>query len=630
MIGVHEQAITALSKTAKELKIQTEVNSILNSIVNDIETTHALEQNINHDIVVSNLQRKYDLAERALEEYKAMDIEKMEERQMIGEAFLQDLMALEEMMETMEEGGSSGIDSNLAIVDASVEDEMIPDALEPLPEEEEEKEEEEYDQNQECASANGESITPTEITESITPTEITEVDRDGSYEPPSISEQIVPINHGPDAAAGEAGLVAKDSKGPPVAVQPSQSQSISILPQRKKPPTSLQHVNEKTLMVMFEYMDAMDILNMAQTNVQLYNKVDGIFGLGGTIEVGSRSMDEEHEGNDEPPVVLEDDEEITPHIEQEEIPVQGGGAPSLHFSDCTNHSTSDKSIDSQQRATIVSIPPVRSNNANKSVGQSTTKSSPSSAVEPTQTAVKISTTVKVPPKKEGKSGSNSKPDLPPSTTRSSTVFQMSPAVAQSLATKLLPAELSAIITMRDQLRKREEELKKSLEDVDDITAQLEGTMSVKEVLTGKVKDLQKTLNSDRDISAKITRQTASDQEVISFLDDRVQELEKAVDNFHAERTKANKSIEKVKDASERQVAILNDMLTYEREQRSDEVKEWKSTKKVLVKEVKHCRAQIMTLEAERDGTREENQRLKEALLSLGVGKPGRLFETTMS
>jgi hypothetical protein len=60
------------------------------------------------------------------------------------------------------------------------------------------------------------------------------------------------------------------------------------------------------------------------------------------------------------------------------------------------------------------------------------------------------------------------------------------------------------------------------------------------------------------------------------------------------------------------------------------VKEWKSTKKVLVKEVKHCRAQIMTLEAERDGTREENQRLKEALLSLGVGKPGRLFETTIS
>ena len=51
----------------------------------------------------------------------------------------------------------------------------------------------------------------------------------------------------------------------------------------------------------------------------------------------------------------------------------------------------------------------------------------------------------------------------------------------------------------------------------------------------------------------------------------------------------------------------------------DQEKEWKSTKKVLVKEVKHCRAQIMALEAERDGYREENEKLKEALLSLGAG-----------
>jgi hypothetical protein len=39
----------------------------------------------------------------------------------------------------------------------------------------------------------------------------------------------------------------------------------------------------------------------------------------------------------------------------------------------------------------------------------------------------------------------------------------------------------------------------------------------------------------------------------------------------------------------------------------------------------------MTLEAEIDGFREENQRLKEALLSLGVGsKSGRSFDTAMS
>jgi len=249
------------------------------------------------------------------------------------------------------------------------------------------------------------------------------------------------------------------------------------------------------------------------------------------------------------------------------------------------------------------------------------------------------TTVKLPPKKEATAASaftstaqsKSEEATTASSKTSTAGFQMSPAVAQSLAAKLLPAELSAIISMRDQLRKKEKELTKAEVEVDDLTVHLEGTMTVKEMLTSKVKELQKTLKSDREISAKITRQTASDQEVIAFLDERVQELEKAFDNFHAERTRANKSIDKVKDASERQVAVLNDMLDYEREQRSDQEKDWKSTKKVLVKEVKHCRTQIMTVEAERDGFREENQRLKEALLSLGVGsKTGRSFDTAMS
>lgn len=204
---------------------------------------------------------------------------------------------------------------------------------------------------------------------------------------------------------------------------------------------------------------------------------------------------------------------------------------------------------------------------------------------------------------------------------------MSAAVAQSLASKLLPAELSAIITMRDQLRQKEEEALNAKNELQDLTAQLEGVVSVKEVLTQKVQELQQTLVAERDASLKITQQTASDQEVIAFLDERVQNLERCVDNFQYDKSKTNKVMEKIKDASERQVAVLNDMLTYEREQRSDQEKEWKSTKKVLVKEVKHCRAQIMTLEAERDGFREENQRLKEALLSLGVGgKQGKSFD----
>ena len=47
--------------------------------------------------------------------------------------------------------------------------------------------------------------------------------------------------------------------------------------------------------------------------------------------------------------------------------------------------------------------------------------------------------------------------------------------------------------------------------------------------------------------------------------------------------------------------------------------DWKATKKVLVKEVKSCRAQILALQAERDGLKEQNEMLKRAIVSTGGG-----------
>jgi hypothetical protein len=56
------------------------------------------------------------------------------------------------------------------------------------------------------------------------------------------------------------------------------------------------------------------------------------------------------------------------------------------------------------------------------------------------------------------------------------------------------------------------------------------------------------------------------------------------------------------------------MLQFERERVSENEREWKATKKLLVKEIKSCRAQLLALQAERDGFREQNERLKKAVL----------------
>ena len=54
---------------------------------------------------------------------------------------------------------------------------------------------------------------------------------------------------------------------------------------------------------------------------------------------------------------------------------------------------------------------------------------------------------------------------------------------------------------------------------------------------------------------------------------------------------------------------LKDILQFEREKCAEQEREWRATKKLLVKEVKNCRAQMAKLAAERDGYREQNESL---------------------
>ena len=71
--------------------------------------------------------------------------------------------------------------------------------------------------------------------------------------------------------------------------------------------------------------------------------------------------------------------------------------------------------------------------------------------------------------------------------------------------------------------------------------------------------------------------------------------------------------------NEKKVAVLSDMLQFQRQKLKESKREWKATKKLLVKEVKGCRAQIV---AERDGFREQNDALQKAVMGSGGGGVG--------
>jgi hypothetical protein len=66
-------------------------------------------------------------------------------------------------------------------------------------------------------------------------------------------------------------------------------------------------------------------------------------------------------------------------------------------------------------------------------------------------------------------------------------------------------------------------------------------------------------------------------------------------------------------STSKKITMLSDMLKYEREKVREDESEWKATKKLLVKEIKSCRAQILTLKAERDGLKGQNDLLNRAI-----------------
>lgn len=191
------------------------------------------------------------------------------------------------------------------------------------------------------------------------------------------------------------------------------------------------------------------------------------------------------------------------------------------------------------------------------------------------------------------------------------------AVAQSMAAKLSDTELAAIISMTEKLGKMEKEVFLLRNEKEEMQAKLDGTEAVKQFLIGKVRDVEMKLTQSNDDEVKVTQQIASDQEVIAFLDGRVQELERLSATLQKENNASQAELKVLKSSSGQKVTVLSDMLKYEREKLRENESDWKATKKVLVKEIKSCRSQILAFQAERDGFKEQNERLKRAITSTG-------------
>lgn len=180
--------------------------------------------------------------------------------------------------------------------------------------------------------------------------------------------------------------------------------------------------------------------------------------------------------------------------------------------------------------------------------------------------------------------------------------------------------------MRENLHRCEAEVERYRNEKEDMASNLASVEAVKEFLVTRVRDAEAKIKEQEDEREKVARKNATDQEVIAFLDARVKELEREA--AVAKKTEEELRLDVVTKANknEKKLRVLSDMLRFEREQMSVSEKEWKTEKKVLVKEVKSCRARIMAMEADQETCERENAQLREGLMALthsGSSSPSR-------
>lgn len=164
-----------------------------------------------------------------------------------------------------------------------------------------------------------------------------------------------------------------------------------------------------------------------------------------------------------------------------------------------------------------------------------------------------------------------------------------------------------------------EKIKRVTAEREDLAARLESSESVKEFLINQKRDLELSVDKKTQELVRVRNQNASDQEVIAFLDQKVQSLEKELSQTKSSKQNLESHFSEYKHTSTQKIKVIEDMLQFERQQLSEQEKDWKNVKKVLVKEVKHCRAQVATLQAERDSFMHQNEKLKQVVMALPNG-----------
>eukprot|EP00581_Thalassiosira_minuscula_P012192 CAMPEP_0183715502 /NCGR_PEP_ID=MMETSP0737-20130205/9687_1 /TAXON_ID=385413 /ORGANISM="Thalassiosira miniscula, Strain CCMP1093" /LENGTH=630 /DNA_ID=CAMNT_0025944597 /DNA_START=14 /DNA_END=1906 /DNA_ORIENTATION=- len=618
-----------LSRAANELAIRSEVQATLTTLLQDVEHAHNLEQTLRSHNEVYRLREQLEALQVRYDDREAAWLEDKREKERLGRVLLEQIVQLsarevegeksrvemKRRMQKLEEEKKMAVERNLINVKKTDGAEVADKKEEATIKQNDLSQASTFDEkDQKAPEANGNKPTD-EGNHIISDTTTTEDEKKVEGSDKSNNETIQK-------------LVPHD-------------------------------LNDTTLMTIVEYSDPLDVMNFAQTNKALLRKVNIMFGMASDDEgEGSSSVDPQQQssasgGGDAAPAQTQAPaQEQAPATSMEKTePPPSSQRPPLPSSTAASSAPPTSSVSSTEAKTTATSTPSRSSPKLSGMPGPTHKRQGSGGSVATTASARSASSTNPFPFSNVSSWFGGKDDAsttsssaPTATTASSTTtaaaaaatttstttdtgaapeIKLNAAMANSMASKLTPAELSIILRMRERLQKCEHDAAQWKREREDALGNLASVEAVKEFLVNRVRDTEKMVQTQKEEMELHQNKHLEDQEVIVFLDEKVKELETSLKDMKSKEAETQQhSLDRVAK-HEKKSRVLSDMLQFEREQMASNEKEWKAARKVLVKEVKSCRAKIVALESELEGCRQQNGLLKQGLMGISqTGSPG--------
>ena len=191
-------------------------------------------------------------------------------------------------------------------------------------------------------------------------------------------------------------------------------------------------------------------------------------------------------------------------------------------------------------------------------------------------------------------------------------------LAKAVADKLNPAELKGIIALMTRVRNLEALVQALEADGAELLAREREGEELRNALMGKLADAEAELKHRHDLHAATETQARSDAEVINFLDARVRELERELQEAADERGRRERRGEEELRRLREERRAMQDLLEHTRDAHAAGEEEARRTRRLLVKEVKGLRQQVVAVQAGRDQYRSELAELRARVAGAGM------------